>query len=184
MGTIDQGFRVKLFLGHFGLHAALATSALVSSLDRGSVRVPVFWHRSEWNRTHCEAAGYPRDVQVCPASGDNVAERAGSVNFTMVLIASQTITCAFHLAQALQARRWHSNYIQWSLVRGIKVWHWVEYTFTAALLAHTILYFSGMLSIRTQLIGYAAQSTLMLHGSSTRRLCTCLCRAAIPLKSW
>ena len=146
----------------FTLHAALALSAAISGFHRGNVRVPVFWPRSEWNNTKCTELGFSPDVQVCPSS--HSAEHIGTGNFTLVLIASQTITCAFHCLQALQARDHSSLYIQWSLIRGIKVWHWVEYTFTAALLAHTILYFSGMLSLRTQLIGYAAQSTLMLVG--------------------
>ena len=146
----------------FILHAMLTLSAIVSYIDKGSVEVPIFWPRSEWNSTYCQASGYSPNVQICPSLES--AEYVGDVNFTLILIASQTITCGFHLLQAMQARRPSSLYIQWSLLRGIKVWHWIEYTFTAALLAHTILYFSGMLSIRTQLIGYAAQSTLMLIG--------------------
>ena len=145
----------------FALHMALAMSAIVSAIDRGSVHVPVFWPKSEWNTTHCQASGYS-NVQVCPSS--EAAEHVSDINFTLVLVASQSITCLFHLLQAVQAQKSSSIYIQWSMLRGIKIWHWVEYTFTAALLAHTILYFSGMLSIRTQLIGYAAQSTLMLIG--------------------
>lgn len=144
------------------LHAALGFSAVVSYLDEGSVDVPVFWPRAEWNSTFCEASGYSRSVQICPSP--EAAEHVGDVNFTLVLIASQFITCSFHLLQALQAKRPSSTYIQYSLRRGIKIWHWCEYVFTAALLAHTILYFSGMLSIQVQLIGYAAQSTLMLVG--------------------
>ena len=146
----------------FLLHATLALSAIASGLDRGSVRVPVFWPRSEWNSTYCQASGYSQTTQVCPSA--RRMEYFGDVNFTLVLIASQSITCGFHFLQALQSRRTSSIYIQWSLMRGIKIWHWVEYTFTGALLAHTILYFSGMLSIQTQLMGYAAQSTLMLVG--------------------
>lgn len=146
----------------FGLHLVLALSAVVAYVDKGSVNVPVFWPKAVWNSTFCEASGYGGDVQICPSV--EAAEHTGNVNFTLVLIASQSITCSAHLVQALQARRPSSVYIQYSLLRGIKIWHWCEYVFTAALLAHTILYFSGMLSIQIQLVGYAAQSTLMLVG--------------------
>lgn len=143
------------------LHAALAISAIVATLDEGSVVVPVFNHGAEWNATACSAQ-YGDSVPVCPATADTT--KAGDVNFSAVLIVSQLVTATFHAMQATWARDPGSTYIVWSLGRGIKVWHWVEYILTAPLIAHTVLYFSGMLSLRAQMLGYAAQSTLMLVG--------------------
>lgn len=145
----------------FTLHFTLALSAVTSALDRGTVTVPVYWPTAQWNVTLCSSISGSNDVQVCPSTE---TEHFGDVNFTLVLITSQAITCTFHLLQAIQAKTSSSIYIQWSLKRGIKIWHWIEYIVTAPLIAHTILYFSGMLSIQTQMIGYAAQSTLMLIG--------------------
>ena len=146
----------------FGLHAVLALSALISTIDKGSVIVPVFWPQANWNMTQCALRGYGRNTQICPST--SVERRFGDVNFSLVLIFSQSITCCFHALQAMFAGNVHSVYIKWSITRGIKLLHWIEYTFTASLIAHVILYFSGMLSIRTQVLGYAAQSTLMLIG--------------------
>lgn len=142
------------------LHAGLAISAIAATADKGAVTVPVFSYEAEWNATACARHG--ADVPVCPASG--AASKVGEVNFSAVLITSQLITAGFHAMQALQARSPSSTYITWALNRGIKIFHWLEYVLTASLIAHTVLYFSGMLSLRAQALGYAAQSTLVLLG--------------------
>lgn len=144
------------------LHAALTLSAVISAADSGMTSGPVFLPRAQWNMTACALAGHGTGVRICPADG--APENVGSVSLTTVLVVSQSITSVFHAAQALQARYWGSVYVQWSILRGVKVWHWVEYILTASLIAHVTLYLSGALSIRTQLLGYAAQSTLMLVG--------------------
>ena len=99
-----------------------------------------------------------------PACPDHEIEKVGTVNFSVVLIISQLITCCFHVMQAYQSRSLHSTYVRLSLQKGIKIYHWVEYIATAPLIAHVVLYYSGIFDLRTLLIGYAAQSTLMLIG--------------------
>ena len=143
------------------LHFALGVSALISTADRGSIKVPVFWPRAEWNATECSERGFG-NVPVCPAT--RADDDVGRVNLSVVLIVSQLITCSFHAVQAWQSRHGDSTYIQWSLVKGIKVFHWVEYTITGALIAWVVSYYSGMLELWTQVLALAAQSTLMLIG--------------------
>lgn len=145
----------------FVLHAALAVSAVVATLREGSVNAPTFWPGATWNATQCRADGYGPGVQICPSA--DAAEFFADVNFSAVLIISQATTALFHLWQALQAARPGSSYIQ-NAQLGIKLFHWIEYTFTAAFIASVVIYFSGILSIRAQLLGFAAQSTLMLVG--------------------
>ena len=84
------------------LHAALAVSAIVSTLDKGSVEVPTFTPASQWNVTSCAEQGYGVTTTVCPA--DKPAEEAGVVNFSAVLICSQLITAVFHGVLAFQSR--------------------------------------------------------------------------------
>lgn len=141
------------------LHLGLAMSAIISTLDQGAVTVPVFNHKASWNATQCSVHG--DSVPACP---DNEIEKIGRVNFSAVLIISQLITCCFHVLQAYQSRSLYSNYVRLSLQKGIKIYHWVEYIATAPLIAHVVLYYSGIFDLRTVLIGYAAQSTLMLIG--------------------
>jgi hypothetical protein len=160
---VDPEHSRTLFLANSAaavLHAGLALSGAVSTIDRGAVRVPVFDHPANWNVTRC-GAEYGDDVPVCPSKE---IDQTGWVNFSAVLIISQLITCGFHVMQAWQARSTDSAYIRWSLRKGIKVWHWVEYIATAPLIAHVVLYYSGMLGLKTQLLGYSSQATLMLVG--------------------
>ena len=147
------------------LHLGLALSAVVSTIDKGPVNVPTFWESSQWNLTACMRQGYGESTTVCP-SGE-IPDESGMVNFSAVLICSQLITCAFHgwlYMQTLSAHDNRSAYTLWSLDAGIKVFHWLEYTVTASLISHVVLYFSGVISIRSQMLGYASQSSLMLIG--------------------
>lgn len=146
----------------FILHFALVLSAIISITDVGTVHVPVFWPIAQWNYTACAIKGYDAGVLVCPS--DTMPEKVGDVNLGAVLIISQTITCTFHAIQLIQTQQHDSIYITWSVIKGIKVWHWLEYILTAPLVAHVILYLSGMLDLPTQIIVYGSQSTLMLIG--------------------
>ena len=159
--------RSRLFWSNLAaciLHMMLALSAIISTIDKGTLSVPVFWPRAEWNTTACFQGGYGSDIPICPAQGEHNNDQVGKVNFSVVLIISQLITSAFHAFQVHQTRQRDSIYIQLTLRYGIKLYHWIEYTITGALIAWTVAYFSGMLSIHSQLLTLAAQSTLMLLG--------------------
>ena len=146
------------------LHLGLALAGVSFVIDRGSVVVPGFWGTAEWNSTRCQELGYGQDVPVYPNLDPAAAgRRAIKINFSLVLICSQAITAAAHTAQALLARP-GSFYDTWTLDYGVKLLSWVEYVFTGALTDHVLIYYGGMLDIRTQVIGYAAQGTLMVVG--------------------
>ena len=154
----------KLNWAAAALHGGLALSAVTVALDRGTVDVPVFWGTAEWNATECRALGYGENVPVCPNFDPNAdGHRELPLNFSWLLICSQCITTAAHVFQALKSRpgTW---FVRWLTEYGVKLVSWTEYVFTAALTNHVLLYYSGQLDVRAQIIGYAAQSTLMAIG--------------------
>lgn len=146
------------------LHACLALSALSVVLDKGAIEVPVFWGTAQWNSTECALQGYGESVPVCPNLDPEADGRHQlKLNFSVLLICSQCITTAGHILQAWLSRpgTW---FVRWVFEYGIKAISWGEYVFTAALTNHVLLYYSGQLDIRAQIIGYAAQGTLMIIG--------------------
>ena len=146
------------------LHATLAISALSVVFDKGSIQVPVFWGTARWNSTECELQGYGEGVPVCPNLDPEADGRHQlKLDFSVLLICSQCITTGGHVLQAWLARpgTW---FVRWVFEYGIKAISWAEYVFTAALTNHLLLYFSGQLDVRAQIIGYAAQATLMVIG--------------------
>ena len=142
-------------------HGSLAVAGCVSLLDQGPVTATAFWQHAEWNSTKCGLTGYG-SVPICPQQR-LIGTREFATNFSVVLIVSQTVTTMFHFLQYLASTS-SSLYTRWALIYGIKVFSWAEYTVTAAMTSHVLMYYSGMLDIRTQILGYAAQSTLMVIG--------------------
>lgn len=49
-------------------------------------------------------------------------------------------------------------------MNGIKILYWMEYSITAPLITAVVLYYSGVIEVRTHLICLASQATLMICG--------------------
>lgn len=49
-------------------------------------------------------------------------------------------------------------------MNGIKILYWMEYSITAPLITAVVLYYSGVIEVRTHLICFASQATLMMCG--------------------
>lgn len=152
---------LRAHLAAAALHAALTVSALVSAAE--SVQTaPVFEAWPQWNYTRCAARFGDSSIGVCPDTNGDDVRVVGRVNMTWVLILSQLATCAAHCLQAYWLLE-EGLYLR--LTRyGLKLAFWMEYALTASTVAYIVIYYSGVVEIRAQVVSLASQTTLMFLG--------------------
>lgn len=148
------------------LHGLLTLSAIIST-HKKTESVLIFDSLPQWNYTNCRSTFGESSVGICPHTcpdgDDYVSKVIGEVNMTAVLITSQLFTCMAHCLQVFLLYKNNSTYREFTN-RGIKLLFWLEYVVTGSAVAYVVIYYSGNIELKSQLVSILSQATLMLLG--------------------
>lgn len=148
------------------LHGLLTLSAIIST-TKDVQTVTVFESWPQWNYTKCKSAFGESSIgicpQTCPIEDPNANKVIGDVNMTAVLVISQLVTCLAHCMQVYWLYSKSSAYMEFTK-KGLKPIFWLEYVITASAVAYVVIYYSGIIELKSQLVAVVSQSTLMLLG--------------------
>lgn len=148
------------------LHGVLTLSAIISTA-KDVQTVTVFETWPQWNYTKCQSAFGESSIgicpQTCPIEDPNANKVVGDVNMTAILIISQLITCLAHCVQAYWLYIKNTIYTEFTQ-KGLKFIFWLEYAITAPTIAYVVIYYSGIIELKSQLVAVISQATLMLLG--------------------